>query len=70
MVWRWWLRVGAGAIFPHLPGVEADHRAVFVKFDGQWQADVAKTDDGQRGVRGGEVAENQGGDPGEVQGVF
>ena len=52
--------------------VEADHRAVFAKFDGQGQADVAQADDGQGGVGGAEVGEVHGGvgggEVGEVQG--
>ena len=49
--------------------VEADHRAVFAKFDGQGQADVAEANDGQGGVGGGEVAEVQGVVHGEVNRV-
>ena len=54
--------VAAGLEFGDALGldVEADHRAVFAKFDGQGQADVAEANDGQRGVGGGEVAKVQG----------
>ena len=48
--------------------VEADHRAVLAKFHGQGQADVAEADDGQGGVRGGEVAKVQGVIHGEAEG--